>query len=57
MFLRKMTVVAKASLKYLGPFGICAQKSGVIFIDRKKGKESHEIIQVSFTFYLKLWNL
>jgi 1-acyl-sn-glycerol-3-phosphate acyltransferase len=45
---RKMTVVSKASLKYLGPFGFVAQKCGVVFIDRKQGKQSHEIIQVGF---------
>jgi 1-acyl-sn-glycerol-3-phosphate acyltransferase len=43
-----MTVVSKASLKYLGPFGFVAQKCGVVFIDRKQGKQSHEIIQVGF---------
>ena len=43
---RKMTVVSKSSLKYTGPFGIVALKCGIIFIDRKKRKESHEIVQV-----------
>jgi len=43
------TVVSKKSLLYAGPFGLMAYMSGVIFIDRKKGRESrqclHEAVQ------------
>lgn len=42
----KLTIVSKASLKYLGPFGLAGIKSGVIFIDRKQGKLAHKIIRV-----------
>ena len=43
---KKLTVVAKESLKYLGSFGIVAIKCGIVFINRKKGKESRKVIQV-----------
>lgn len=44
----KLTIVSKASLKYLGPFGLAGIKSGIIFIDRKQGKLAQETIKVPF---------
>ena len=46
-YVGRMTVIAKRSLKFTPFFGLVASKCGIIFIDRKKKKEAHRIIEVA----------